>query len=424
MPSPSAPPITVELTRLPSLPELAECWQDLEGRAKPSFFLTWSWIGNWLASLGDHASQGRLLKACQGERVVGLAVLFEAPIRRRVLPIGRALYVNETGLDEFDASYIEYNGFLTEVSNEAEVQQAMLSRACHPDSGGRELQLRRIATPPTSPISSPPGMVTVRGEQRECSLVDLGKVRSRAGDYLGLLSAGRRAHIRRCMRAFGEVGPLQLTVAGELPTALYYFDRLVDLHNRRLAQRGRHSNFSTPFCLAFHKRTIADALPSGRVQLLRVSVGERELGYLYSFVHDGRVCFYQSGYDYNVLDSRFSPGLVTLVLAIQHNAGLGMKVFDFLAGDQTYKASLGTDRAVMTSWTFHRRSWLSLAEDLLRSSIGPARQLRTLMRSAWAVTGPVRALAAVLVIGLLAAVLTELLDPDRELLRAFMSVVR
>jgi hypothetical protein len=423
MPPPSVP-VTVELIKLPSLPELGDCWQDLEGRAKPSFFLTWSWIGNWLASLGDHARHGKLLRASRGERVVGLAVVFEAPIRRRMLPIGRALFVNETGLDEFDALYIEYNGLLTEKSNEAEVQQAMLGRACDADSGGRELQLRRVVALPSSPISVRPGMVPVRGDQQECSVVDLDKVRSRGGDYLGLLSAGRRAHIRRCMRAYGNVGPLQLTIADDLPTALAFFDRLVDLHNRRWALRGRRSSFTSPFCLDFHKRTIADALHRGRVQLLRVSAGERELGYLYSFVHDGRVYFYQSGYDYNVLDSRFSPGLVTLVLAIQHNAGLGMRTFDFLAGDQTYKTSLGTDHAVMASWTFHRRSWLSMTEDLLRSSIGPARRLRNAMRSLWAVSGPVRALAAVLVIGVLAAVLTELLDPDRELLRTLMSLIR
>lgn len=421
MPTPGNP-ITVEVTALPSLPELAGWWQDLETRARPSFFLTWCWIGNWLVSLGEHARKGRLLKASQGERVVGLAVLFDAPIRRRLLPFGRALYVNETGIDAFDALYIEYNGFLVDAVNAAEVQQAMVDRACAADSAGRELLLRRVAVGAVDAMGGRADRVRRLDEQRECSYVDLERVRSRAGDYLGLLSAGRRAHIRRCLRAYGEVGPLHLAIAEDMPTASAFFDRLVELHDRRFAQRGRRSNFTSPFCIDFHKRAIADALPRGQVQLIRVSVGERELGYLYSFVHDGRVCFYQSGYDYKLLDPRFSPGLVTLVLAIQHNAALGLKVFDFLAGDQTYKASLGTDRSLMTSWAFHRRSWLTTVEDLLRASIGPARRLRAQMVALWAYSRPIRALAAVLIFGAMAALLAELLDPDRRLLRALMPV--
>jgi len=88
-----SPQITISLDKIVSLAELATRWRELEARAQPSFFLTWSWIGNWLASLGDHVRQGWLLSAHQHGRLVGLAVLFDAPIRRRLLPLGRAAHV-------------------------------------------------------------------------------------------------------------------------------------------------------------------------------------------------------------------------------------------------------------------------------------------------------------------------------------------
>ena len=408
----SESPITVHLEKLPRLDDLASHWRDLEGRARPSFFLTWSWIGNWLATLGDHARTGMLLSARHGGRLVGLAVLFDAPIRRRLLPFGRAVHVNETGIDTFDALYIEYNGFLVDAGNVAAVQQAMLDHICSSDAGWREVRLRHAGVGLAVPMPGLSGRVRHHAEQREYCLIDLARVRARGGDYLGMLSAGRRAHIRRCLRAYGAIGPLQLSVAEDLPTALAYFDRLVELHDRRWAQRGRRSDFTSPFCRAFHLRTMADALPRGQVQLLRVSVGERELGYLYSFVHDGQVCFYQSGYDYEFLDPRFSPGLVTLVLAIQHNAALGMKAFDFLAGDQAYKSSLGTDRATMTSWTFQRRSWLSSAERLLRWKWNLLRRIRNGWRNAARGGNGMRTLATVLCVAAFAAAATEFLDPD------------
>lgn len=176
------------------------------------------------------------------------------------------------------------------------------------------------------------------------------------------------------MRAYAAIGPLRIDVAQDESTARAYLDRLIVLHDRRWEQRRDGSAFTTPYCLQFHDRMLTLAMPRGEVQLVRVMAGEQELGYLYSFVHEGRVCFYQSGYNYQLLDSKFSPGLVTLVLAIQHNAAQGRDVFDFLAGNQAYKASLATDRVAMVSWTIQRRSLLATTERALRWKLGLARR--------------------------------------------------
>ena len=415
-------PITVELGKLPGLPELAERWRELEGRASPSFFLTWSWIGNWLVSLGDHARHGMLVTARQGGRVVGLAVLFDAPIRRRLLPLGRAVHVNETGIAAFDALYIEYNGCLVEAGNVVPVQQTMLAHACGANGSWRELRLRHAAGDGLAPLGATPGKLRQRAEVRESRFVDLERIRKRGGDYLGLLSANRRAHIRRSLRAYAALGEVTLTCADSIESALGDFDRLVWLHEKRWAGRGLTSAFNSSFCRGFHERLISHGLPRGEVQLLRVRAGERDIGYLYNFVHDGHVYFYQSGYDYRLIDGRQSPGLVTLALAIEYNARHGMKVFDFLAGDQAYKASLGTDRTVMTSWTVHRHSWLSSVEQGLARAVGAARAFLARLRVVFAKGSAMRAVALALLFGAITAVMAEILDPERKLLRAVMSL--
>lgn len=370
--------ITVSLDELPPLPELAACWRELETRAQASFFLTWSWIGPWLSTLGDHAAcGGRLLCARQQGKVVGLACVFDAPIRRRLLPLGRAAYINETGVAAFDALTIEHNGFLLDTANAAAVQQAMFDHVSPAGSRWRELHMRSADR--TVFEASGVGRDGLRrsGEVHECRTVDLSKIRERGGDFVGLLSAGRRAHVRRCLRAYGAIGPLQLAQAHDVPTALGFLERLFVLHNRRWTERAEVSDFDGAFCRTVHQRIVTEALPRGEVQILRVSAGAKELGYVYSFVRNGRVCFYQAGYDYRLLDRRFSPGLVTLVLAIEHNAVKGMEVFDFLAGDQAYKTSLATDSEFMTSWTVQRPSLVSSTERALRWNL-------QLARSAWA----------------------------------------
>ena len=348
-------------------------------------------------------------------------VVFDAPIRRRLLPMGRAAYVNETGIPKFDALCIEHNGFLLDVRCRASVQQAMFDRLCDAGSSWREVHLRQadagadtLASCPE--LKQPQGARTDRSkglyrrsESRDGCLVNLQRVRERAGDYVGLLRAGRRAHIRRCLRAYAAVGPLRLTEAQDVPTALVYLDRLVALHDLRWAGRGAASGFSAPYCRAFHEQLVRDAWPRGEVQLLRVTAGTQELGYLYSFVHAGRVCFYQSGYDYQLLDPKHSPGLVTLVLAIQHNAAKGMAVFDFLAGNQAYKASLATDRTAMVDWTVQRRSVLSATEMALRWHLRLARGAWRRLRS-MGTPRRLSAVAAVFCLGALAAAAAEYLD--------------
>ena len=407
----SEPPVSVSLDKIPPLAELAALWQELESRAKPSFFLTWSWIGNWLTSIERHRAQGWLLSARRQGTLVGLAVVFEAPIRRRLLPMGRAAFVNETGIAEFDALCIEHNDFLMDARWQAAVREAMFDRLCAAGSNWREVHLQRASVEVDASARKLPSSVYRQGQVRDSCLVDLLRVRERGGDYLGMLGAGRRAHIRRCLRAYAAVGPLTLTEAPDVPTALAFLDRLIVLHDKRWLDRGAASEFSTPFCRAFHERLVRDALPRGEIQLLRLTAGRQDLGYLYSFVHEGQVCFYQSGYAYDLLDPKYSPGLVTLVMAIQHNAAKGMAAFDFLAGNQAYKAALATNRAEMVSWTLQRRSALSTAEMAIRWKLRLARRLWARLCGVAARRG-VRAVAGVLCLGAMAAAGAAIVDAE------------
>ena len=407
----SESPVSVSLDKIPPLVELASLWQELESRARPSFFLTWSWIGNWLASIEAHVQRGWLLSARRHGRLVGLAIVFDAPIRRRLLPMGRAAFVNETGVPEFDALSIEYNDFLVDTRWQKVVRDAMFERLCAVGSSWREVHMRHADADAKAPAQRFPTELCRRAESRDSWLVSLSSVRERGGDYVGMLRSGRRAHIRRCLRAYAAIGPLQLTEASDVPTALAFLDRLIVLHDERWVERGGASEFSTPFCRGFHERLVRDALPRGEVQLLRVTAGTQELGYLYTFVHERRVCFYQSGYAYHLLDPKHSPGLVTLVMAIQHNAAKGMAVFDFLAGNQAYKTSLATDRTEMTSWTLQRRSVLSITEMAMRWKLRLARRLWARLCTIAARKG-VRVAAGVLCLGAIAAAGAAIVDAE------------
>jgi CelD/BcsL family acetyltransferase involved in cellulose biosynthesis len=81
-------------------------------------------------------------------------------------------------------------------------------------------------------------------------------------------------------------------------------------------------------------------MPAGEVDLLRITAGSSTVGYLYNFIHRGRVYAYQSGFDYAGAGAHEKPGLTCHRLAIEHYLSEGMDSYDFLAGEDRYKASL------------------------------------------------------------------------------------
>ena len=216
-------------------------------------------------------------------------------------------------------------------------------------------------------LGSPlPGNVVLKERAKKSYIVDLQTVRQRSGDYLGLLSSNTRSQIRRAQKTYEELGPLKLTEAENLDTAFAFLGCLKALHERHWATRGEAGVFANPRFEAFHARLIEANFPYGDIQLLRVQAGSQDLGYLYSFICRGRVLFYQSGFDYDLIKTNSRPGLVTHTLCVQHNAQLGHQTYDFMAGETQYKRSLSTDEEMMVWVTFHRNTLAFQLEAMLR----------------------------------------------------------
>ena len=97
------------------------------------------------------------------------------------------------------------------------------------------------------------------------------------------------------------------------------------------------------------------------MQLLRVTAGSAEVGYLYNFVEAGQMLAYQSGFHFGLTERNHHPGLVTHALAVQQALDAGLDGYDFLAGQARYKQQLSHQTYAMATFTLHRPSlglWL------------------------------------------------------------------
>ena len=351
-------PLTVSFDRIDDPAALAADWRDLEARADVTFFLSWDWIGPWLATTGGAPIAARVVK---DSRLVGLALFHVVrQMRHGFLPV-RLAVLNETGDRQKDIAYMEYNGALSEKDAEAAVLNAIIAALANgADAPGFDA-IRLGGLPESLAQAIDPAGLTMQTVTAEpTARVDLDALRVGGGDYLAGLSSNARQQIRRSQRLYEARGPVRLEAASSLDEAQSFFGAMQALHQATWAARGMPGAFAAPFVEKFQRRVIDQAFAGGRVELLRLAAGDATLGYFYNFLHDGWVGAYMSGIAYEA-DNKLKPGLTGYALIVERHLALGHRVVDFLAGEDAYKTRLGQPGEAMV--------WLNLEKPLLRFAI-------------------------------------------------------
>ena len=357
-------PLDITLNAVPAGNELGLAWRSLEDRANGSFFSSWSWVGCWLASLKSSAKT-LLLKAEVEGKVVGLAIFVAANTKRfRLVPV-RSLALHATGDPAFDTLTVEHNDFLVAAENATETRSYMFQYLIDSGLAWDQLLLPGLSQTARQVVKGCPG-VSLRERLNPCYLVDLKPLAERKEEYLTQLTSNTRQQIRRSMKAYREIGPVVLSEAADKETAQAFLNRLKSLHQSHWVAKGKSGAFDSAYFVEFHRSLIDNCYARGEIQLLRVSAGDVELGYLYNFVHRGRVLFYQSGLDYQLIEKHGRPGLVAHALAVEHNARLGHHTYDLLAGSVRYKRSLASHSEPLSWVVLHRDTQAFRLEEFLR----------------------------------------------------------
>lgn len=342
------------------LDALGPRWRDLEARSAGSFFQGWTWVG----CLAERRFPDPvLLEAREDGRTVGLALF-----NRGRGPFGaESLWLGESGDPALDAVFVEYNGPLLERGHEG-LARACLDAALHAPWGERACGAVAGRTGaglsrggPWRPPSPLPGRLWGRRvvlDGVEAGVFDaaraVGVIRKRRysrtapcvdlrapGSFLDGLSRNTRYQLRRSARHYEAQGALRVRRAGAVEEALAYLDALRALHQAAWRARGQPGVLGDEAAWSFHRALVARGVDRGEVDLLRITAGEAVLGYLYNFRHRGRVLSYQSGFDYAGAGPHQKPGLTCHHLAIEMYRAEGAAVYDFLAGPDRYKLSLG-----------------------------------------------------------------------------------
>lgn len=346
---------------------LAADWTGLEERSDCPFFLTWDWIGTWLAMTPGLSPL--LLTVRDGPSLVALALLQSARQRRRFRHT-RALLLHRTGDPITDIITIEYNGLLVDRLYRDRVMQSLFAflkrtRLCGAPFGDWDEIHVAMATQEIAQKARAEGLVTLELAHKPSWFVDLDAVRRGGGVYLESLSSNTRYQIRRAFRLYQEHGPVTANAARSAEEAMGFFAEFKQLHQATWVDRGQPGGFSNSYFENFHRTLLRRCIARGTVELVRVAAGDHLIGQVYNFIHRGRVYAYQTGFAYEA-DARLKPGLVSHCLCIERHLQNGAHAYDFMAGDNRYKSNLGIRGPDLMHHVLQRRTLPAMGEILLR----------------------------------------------------------
>jgi CelD/BcsL family acetyltransferase involved in cellulose biosynthesis len=362
----------LEVTRQP-VPEPAQLqaiWQELEGRSAPPVFLSWQWLGHWLAVYQPPAE---LLEVREGARVIGLGIVVATEERRHGVPHSHCLRLHQTGYRHQDQIWIEYNGFLAEQGRETDVAEACLRYLCDEMPDWDEFIIGAIDAGEAKFFAGMTGLHSHLRWEAPCFGVDLNALRSSGQHYLSTLSRNTRHQINRAHRLYESRGPLSLVRPDSAHEAVAVFDSIGPLHLHRWGDGPDQSGYANPDFVRFHRSLIEDQWASGGVDLVSLKAGDEVIASFYNLLYDQNVYFYLGGMKTED-DNRLKPGLLGHSLCIEDYRQHGFHYYDFMGGEERYKSQLGSFHCQLVQVSLQRSRFKLRLEDVVRNARNRLRQ--------------------------------------------------
>ncbi len=322
----------VELLRSDEqLAAAADEWNRLAG-AMP--FRRWEWIEAWWRHYRT-AETELFVPAVRSDagRLVGLAPWY------LTTGGGRGRVIHFLGDGEVCS---EYPTVLAEQGVEPQVAVALTAWLCE-DAKRRWDLIELTAVEAGDPmVNALAAQFAVRGHRvhrrpsMNCWSVELPTTWEK---LLTPLSGSRRAQVRQLVRKHFEQGGAKVRLLKDPAELESQFAMLVDLHQRRRRQLGQSGSFASPRFAAFHQEVSRRMLRSGQLRLVRTELAGRPIAVDYSFTSGDTVYYYQTGIEPEA--ESVSPGWLGMIGTLRMAIEQGYRRFDFLRGDEPYKASWG-----------------------------------------------------------------------------------
>jgi CelD/BcsL family acetyltransferase involved in cellulose biosynthesis len=325
--------LDVTLAGREAFPGLRDEWNDLCRRMEYATpFATWEWADGWLEVVGRD-SDVLIAIARRNGRAVG------------ILPLTRqGSVLTMIGVDRLYPDHLA----LLSAGEETRDLLALLLRAALSAAGGRaRIDLPMVAAGSAMDLACADAGLPVR--VRQSGIAPYLPINGSFDDFLKGLSSNERYKIRNRTKKMLAVPGVRFgaVAQAEIPAVL---GRLRELHASRATQKGIESSFDRDDVQRFHARLVA-ALPVEALAFRCLWSGDEIFAVFYGFTLQGRLFYFQLGYD--PAWSERSPGIVLLSEVIRDAHERGCTEFNFLQGDEPFKWTWTRQSRTLNTWSFY-----------------------------------------------------------------------
>ncbi len=332
-------------------------WRALfEASGNGSIFLSPAWMQAWIATYGVEF-EGRWLRWESEGRVVAGCLLLERVIRVKCIPL-RSQFLNATGHATPPTPLAEFNDVLC-LPGHAEGVAADLAALLQEQRWSRLLLCGHEHAGIAARTLARVGGLRTEQVAKTARYVDLAALAGRP--FEATLTGKAGTHVRRNRREYEtRLGAVEVRRAEGLAQTLEFFEQMRALHLQRWSGRDKPTSLAADVVVGFHRRLIAALHAHGGIEMIRVGTAGRAIGFLYNFIEGGKVFVFQTGFAYEA-SSKWSPGLLTHALAIEHYRARGLREYDLLSGDALYKRTLcNGERELLWTTVYRDRPWIRL----------------------------------------------------------------
>jgi len=328
-------------TTLDDLAPYADDWDRLAAGVP---FRGWTWLSLWWRHYGpsDGESADALAVLCafdDADALVGIAPWY---IEHSVL-YGRVL--RALGSGEVCSDYL---GILCQPSFEEDVVEALAGFLVAQTNSSADDALRW-------------DLLELQGvDGGDCEVAALAAALSRGGcsvhhrsrwscwrltlppswdAYVAGLGRNYRRDLRRLERRYCEVNRIVLRRAECLDDLHFAMDLLLDLHQLRRAAKGEPGCFASSRFTSFYGDVAPELLRRGQLDFCWLELDGKPVAAEYQLAGNGVLYAYQAGVDPEAL--KHEPGKLIYLAILQRAIAQGYREFDFLRGDERYKARFG-----------------------------------------------------------------------------------
>ncbi len=314
------------LTTLEELAAVAAPWRTLAGGVP---MRGPEWLGGWVQHYHEEPGQPLVLSVWRGEQLIGLA-----PWRlEKSLRSGRA--IRWLGDGEVCTDHLTV---LTKPGDNQTVAEELAEWLIDEFNEWDLLDLDHTdaddpAVTALFEVLSESGCASQAIQDDACWTIELPDDWE---EFLARQSKSHRKQLRRAERRVLESDACVWTPVQSLNDWEQAWPVLIDLHQRRRQSLGEPGCFASERFTAFHRELSRTLLKSDQLRMSWLALDGQPVAAEYHFAGSGAVYAYQGGVDPERLDDE--PGRLSNIATLRHAIEESRTTFDFLRGDEPYKA--------------------------------------------------------------------------------------